>query len=152
VTDPTAPEKKKSPWWLPIIVVIGALPAVLAICIFVFILRYGWAHEESRCPFHDVETRVIDEHASVVESARRCMDAVEEHRWAVVRDGAPPNELGRMPLEQERISEGFPWTARIEDARVVIDVTNEPDGIFTLREPGVDAGTGHAAPGPDDEE
>jgi hypothetical protein len=149
---PTAAEpKKKSPWWLPIVVVIGALPAVFAIGIFVFIMRYGWAHEESRCPFHLVETRVVDSRASVVEEARRCMDAVEEHRWSVVRDGAAPLELGRMPLEEAQIPQGFPWTARAEDNRVVIEVTNEPDGIFTLREPGVDAGLG-AALGPADDE
>jgi len=153
VTDASAAAaKKKSPWWLPIVVIIGALPAVFAIVIFVFILRYGWAHEESRCPFHDVETRVLDEHASVVEDARRCMPEVEEHRWSVVRDGAAPLELGRMPLEEEGVTDGFPWTARIEGGRVVIDVTNEPDGIFTLREPGVDAGTGHTAPDPDDDD
>ncbi len=132
--------EKRSPWWLPVVVVIGALPAVFAIFILVFILRYGWAHEESRCPFHAVETRALDEHASVVEDARRCMDEVEEHRWSVVRDGSAPLELGRMPLEAERIAAGFPWTARVEDGRVVVDVTNEPDGVFTLREPGPDAG------------
>ncbi len=149
---PTEP-KKKTPWWLPIIVILGALPAVFAILIFIFILRFGWAHDETRCPFHHVETREIDAHASVVEDARRCIDEVEEHRWSVVRDRAAPLELGRMPLERERIDEGFPWAARIEDGRVVIDVTNEPDGLFTLREPGVDAGTGHAAhPDPDSEE
>ena len=142
----TAP-KKKTPWWLPIIVIVGALPAVFAIAIFVFIVRYGWAHEEARCPFHDVETREVDAHASVVEDARRCIDEVEEHRWSVVRDGAARLELGRMPLEAADIEAGFPWTARIEEGRVVIDVTNEPDGLFTLREPGVDAGRGVDAGG-----
>lgn len=138
--------KKKSPWWLPIAVFFGALPAVLAIGIFVWVIRTGLAHEESRCPFHDVETRPLDAHASVLEQSRRCIDDVEEHRWMVVRDEGTPMELGRMPLENERIAEGFPWEARIEDDRVVIDVTNEPRGVFTLREPFPDGGTGHEMP------
>lgn len=137
---------KKTPWWLPILVVLGALPAVFAIGIFLFAMRTGCAHDETRCPFHDVTTRPLEGHASVLEQSRRCIDEVEEHRWMVVRDGEAPVELGRMPLEAERIPEGFPWEARIEDDRVIIDVTNEPRGIFTLREPFPDGGTGGPMP------
>lgn len=139
--------KKKTPWWLPILVVLGALPAVFAIAIFIFVMRTGCAHDEGRCPFHDHERRQLDAHAAVLEQSRRCIEQVEEHRWLIVRDDAPPLELGRMPLEQERISEGFPWTARIEDGRVIIDVTNEPRGLFILREPFPDGGTGQPLPG-----
>jgi hypothetical protein len=139
-----AKKKEKTPWWLPVLVVLGALPAVFAIGIFVFLMRSGCAHDESRCPFHDVETRALDAHASVTEQARRCIEEVEEHRWLVTRDHAAPMELGRMP--QERIGEAFPWTARIENDRVVIDVTNEPRGVFTLREPFPDGGTGGPMP------
>ncbi len=139
-------KKEKTPWWLPIMVVIGAAPAVFAIFIFVFILRSGLAHDETRCPFSDVETRQLDAHAAVLEQSRRCVEDVEEHRWMVVREGSAPLELGRMPLEQERIAEGFPWQARIEDDRVIIDVTNEPRGPFTLREPFPDGGTGGPMP------
>ncbi len=142
----TEPEKKKTPWWLPILVAIGAAPAVLALGIFGFAVRTGCAHDETRCPFHDVETRPVGTGASVLEQARQCVDEVEEHRWLVVREGAPPRELGRMPLERSRIAEGFPWEARSEDGRVVIDVTNEPRGIFTLREPFPDGGTGGPMP------
>jgi hypothetical protein len=149
---PKKEEKEKSPWWLPIVVVIGAAPAVLVIGIFVWILRTGFAHDESRCPFHDVETRELDPHARVLEQARRCIEQVEEHRWMLVRDALPPRELGRMPLEQERIGEGFPWQARLEDGRVVVDVTNEPRGVFTLREPFPDGGTGGPNFGMEDEE
>ncbi len=142
----STPEKKKTPWWLPIMVVIGAMPAVFALGIFAFVMRTGCAHDESRCPFHDVETRQLDGHASVLEQSRRCIEEVEEHRWLVIRDGGRPLELGRMPLESERLSEGFPWTARIENSHVIIDVTNLPDGLFTLREPFPDGGTGQPLP------
>jgi hypothetical protein len=138
--------KKKSPWWLPIAVFFGALPAILAIAIFGWVIRTGLAHDESRCPFGDVTTRELDAHASVLEQSRRCVEEVEEHRWMLVRDHGSPVELGRMPLERSRIAEGFPWEARIEDDRVVIDVTNEPRGIFTLREPFEDGGTGAPMP------
>lgn len=151
---PAAEPKKseKSPWWLPIVVVLGAAPAVLVMGIFIWILRTGFAHDESRCPFHDVETRELDPHARVLEQARRCIEQVEEHRWMLLRDAQAPRELGRMPLEQERIGEGFPWQARLEDGRVVVDVTNEPRGLFTLREPFPDGGTGGPNFGMEDEE
>jgi hypothetical protein len=132
--------KKKTPWYVPVVVVIGAAPAVFAIGIFGFVMYTGWAHDEGRCPFHEVETRQLDGHAAVREDARHCIEQVEEHRWLVVRDGQAPNELGRMA--QEHVGTAVPWTARIEDDRVIIDVTNEPRGVFTLREPFPDGGTG----------
>lgn len=127
--------KKKTPLWVPVAVFFGALPAVMALFIFAFIVRYGWAHDEDRCPFHPVETRTIDASVSVREDARRCIDEVEEHRWLVLRDGSDPLDLGRYPLEAELVEVGFPWEARVEDGRVVVDVTNEGRGTFTLREP-----------------
>ena len=136
--------KVKTPWYLPILVILGATPAVIAIGIFAFVMRMGCAHDETRCPFVDAETRPLDAHASVLEQSRHCLPEVEEHRWLVVRDHGAPLELGRMP--QERIGEAFPWTARIENDRVIIDVTNEPRGVFTLREPFPDGGTGGPMP------
>ena len=127
--------KKKTPLWVPVAVFFGALPAVFAVFIFGFIVRYGWAHDEDRCPFHEVETRSIDGSVSVREDARRCLEEVEEHRWSVVRDGGEPLDLGRYPLEAELVEVGFPWEARLEEGRVVVDVVNEGRGTFTLREP-----------------
>ena len=140
----TEPDKSKSPWWLPIAVVVGALPAVFAIAIFAFLMYSGYAHDEARCPFHDVETRALDGRTSVREQARQCVSDVEEHRWEVVREGSAPLELGRLP--HERLGEPVPWHARLEDARVIIDVTNEPRGVLTLREPFPDGGTGGPMP------
>lgn len=126
---------KKTPFWVPVVVFVGALPAVFALFIFGFIVRYGWAHDEGRCPFHEVETRSVGSGVSVREDARRCMDEVEDHRWLVLREGAEPLDLGRYPLEAALVDVGFPWEARLEEGRVVVDVTNEGHGTFTLREP-----------------
>ncbi len=139
-----AAAKKKTPLWVPVAVFFGALPAVMALFIFGVIVRYGWAHDEDRCPFHSVETRTIDASVSVREDARRCIEEVEEHRWVVLRGGSEL-DLGRYPLEAELVEVGFPWEARVEDGRVVIDVTNEGRGTFTLREP-PPAGTPPAPP------
>ena len=87
----------------------------------------------------------VDAGVSVREDARRCLDEVEEHRWSVVREGGEPLDLGRYPLEAALVEVGFPWEARIEDGRVIVDVTNEGRGTFTLREP---APPGSAAPTP----
>ncbi|MFO0713703.1 MAG: hypothetical protein U0353_27870 [Sandaracinus sp.] len=133
-TDPKTSDKK-SPWWLPIVVVVGAAPAVFAIYILYFITSYSMAHDERRCPYSHVETRPVGDGVRVREESRRCIDEVEEHRWLVERGTAPPNELGRYPLEAEQISEGFPWTATIEDARVVITIQNQGRGEIVLREP-----------------
>lgn len=122
------------PRW--VLMVLGGLPALLAIGIFVFIARFQLAHDEGRCPFHEVETRVVSPDLRVREDARRCLEEIEEHRWLVLRTGAEPLELGRFPLEAEQTERGFPWTAELEDARVVVTITNEGRGELVFREPG----------------
>lgn len=136
-TGPTEkPETaKKSPWWLPIVVVVGAAPAVFALYILFFITRYSMAHDESRCPYAHVETRDVGAGLRVREESRRCIDEVEEHRWLVERGTAPPNELGRYPLEADQIAQGFPWTAVVQEGRVVITIENQGRGEIVLREP-----------------
>ena len=39
--------KVKTPWYLPILVILGATPAVIAIGIFAFVMRTGCAHDET---------------------------------------------------------------------------------------------------------
>ncbi|MBN8615810.1 MAG: hypothetical protein J0L92_34775 [Deltaproteobacteria bacterium] len=128
-------EKKKTPWWLPIIVVLGAAPAIFSLYILYFISRYSIAHDEERCPYVHVETRDVSAGVRVREESRRCIDEVEEHRWLVQRGTEPPMELGRYPLEAAQIEDGFPWTATLDDARVVITVQNQGRGEIVLREP-----------------
>lgn len=121
------------PRW--VLVVLGTLPALLSIAIFVFIARFQLAHDETRCPFHEVETRDVAPGLRVREDARRCLPEIEEHRWLVVRAGAEPLELGRFPLEAEQMERGFPWTAEVEDGRAVLTITNEGRGELVFREP-----------------
>jgi hypothetical protein len=133
--DAPAAEKKATPLWVKIIVVLGALPGVLALFIMFFIARYSILHDEDRCPYAHVETRNVGDGVRVREESRRCMDEVEEHRWLVERGTAAPMELGRYPLEAEQIPDGFPWTATLDERRVVITITNQGRGEIVLREP-----------------
>jgi hypothetical protein len=132
-----APKKseKRPPWWL---VVIGTLPAVVAIGILAFVARLGIASDESRCPFHEVETREVAPGISIREESRRCIEEIEEHRWLSVREGESPLELGRFPLEAAQIDDGFPWSARIDEGRAVVTVTNVDRGDLVFREPDAD--------------
>ena len=121
------------PRW--VLMVLGMLPAVLAIGIFVFIARFQLAHDEGRCPFHELETRDLTPDLRVREDARRCLPEIEEHRWLVIRAGREPLELGRFPLEAEQTERGFPWTVALEDGRAVVTITNEGRGELVFREP-----------------
>jgi hypothetical protein len=123
MTDAGKSETKKTPWYLPIIVVLGAAPAVFSLYILYFITNYSMAHDEERCPYAHVETRDVAAGVRVREESRRCIDEVEEHRWLVERGTAP------------QIEQGFPWQARIEEARVVITIENQGRGEIVLREP-----------------
>lgn len=121
------------PRW--VLVLLGTLPAILSIGIFLFIARFQLAHDETRCPFREVETRDVAPGLRLREDARRCLPEIEEHRWLVVRAGAEPLELGRFPLEADQLERGFPWTVDVEDGRAVVTVTNEGRGELVFREP-----------------
>ena len=121
------------PRW--VLMVLGMLPAVLALGIFAFIARFQLAHDEGRCPFHELETRAVTPSVRVREDARRCLPEIEEHRWLVIRGGREPLELGRFPLEADQTERGFPWTATLEDGRAVVTITNEGRGELVFREP-----------------
>lgn len=134
-TTETPEKKERTPLWVVLVVIVGAAPAVFAVYILFFISRYSILHDEDRCPYAHVETRDVGQGVRVREESRRCIDEVEEHRWLVERGTAPPDELGRYPLESAQIGRGFPWRAELEEGRVVITITNEGRGDFTLREP-----------------
>ncbi len=140
------PIKVPIPRWA--LILIATFPAVLSIGIFAFIARFSMAHDESRCPFREVETRAVTAEVSVREEARRCLPEIEEHRWMVARAGRPELELGRFPLEAAQIERGFPWVAISEDDRVVVTVTNVERGELVFREPGPDAGTSRSSDEP----
>jgi hypothetical protein len=117
-----------------VLVGLAIAPAVIAVGIFGFIARYSLAHDEARCPFSEVETRASGE-VQVREESRRCLPEIEEHRWLAIRDGRAPLELGRYPLEAERVEHGFPWEVRQEEGRAVVTVINEGRGEIVFREP-----------------
>lgn len=126
------------PRW--VLVLVATIPAILAIGIFLFIARFSVAHDESRCPFREVETRVVGTAVVVREDSRQCLPEIEEHRWVLRREHQAELELGRYPLESEQIERGFPWRAELNDGRVVVTVTNEGRGDLVFREPTPDAG------------
>jgi hypothetical protein len=131
-------KKLPIPRW--VLILIATLPAGIAIGIFFFIARFSMAHDETRCPFQQIETRVVSSSAIVREDSRQCLPEVEEHRWVLLRQGQREIELGRYPLESEQIERGFPWQATLEEGRVVVTVTNEGRGDIVFREPAPDGG------------
>lgn len=126
-------EKKKTPWWLPIVVIVGALPAVFAVAIFVIIVRYSVAHDPDNCPYVLGAVRDVNDGIAVREDTRQCMDDVEDHRWVVVRDGDEDLPLGNLPLMGTSVTVG--WEAHLDDGRVVVDVEIPDRGSLTFREP-----------------
>jgi hypothetical protein len=116
-----------------VIVVIGALPAVFALLIFGFIVRYSVAHDPETCPYQPGEARVLRDGLSVREDSRSCLDDVDDHRWVVLRDGYDELSLGNLPLMGD--GEGFTWDARLDEDRVVVEVSIRDRGELTFREP-----------------
>jgi len=130
-----APTKKKTPWWLPVVVVLGALPAVFALFIFTFVVRYSVAHDVESCPYTLGEPREVERSGGVRvrEDHRSCMEDVRDHRWVVLRPGTGERSLGNLPLMGAEAR--FEWEARIEEERVVIDVVVPGRGELSFREP-----------------
>lgn len=128
--------KKKTPLWLPIVVIVGAAPAVIAVIIFGIIVRYSVAHDEESCPYTLGASRSLREGVAVREDTRQCMDDVRDHRWVVVRDGFDDRPLGNLPLMGD--TGEFVWEARLEEDRVIVDVTVPERGDLTFREPDID--------------
>jgi hypothetical protein len=116
-----------------VMVVVGAAPAVFALFIFVFVVRYSVAHDEESCPYVLGEPREVASGVRVREDSRSCMDDVRDHRWVVLREGAADRSLGNLPLMGEDAR--FEWEARIEEERVVIDVVVPGRGELSFREP-----------------
>ncbi|MCS6856858.1 MAG: hypothetical protein NZM37_04020 [Sandaracinaceae bacterium] len=124
----------KIPWYLPVIVVLGAAPALGALFVFGFIVRYSLAHDEKRCPFELLERREVAQGVWLREEKRRCLEDVEEHRWVVEREGKNRVELGRYPLLLANAAHGFRWEARIDGGNVVVEIDNQGKGKITLKE------------------
>lgn len=127
--------KKKTPWWIYPMVFFGALPAVFAVFIFVFIVRYSVAHDPDSCPYTLGEPRPLGgpDGVAVREDSRSCMDDVQDHRWVVLRPGEDELPLGNLPLMGADAR--FEWEAHVDEGRVVVDIVVPDRGELSLREP-----------------
>jgi hypothetical protein len=113
---------------LRIFAIIAVAPSViLVVLIGIFVARSELAHDESSCPFADVEERSVIQGVRVLEQMRRCQEGVEERRWVVLR-GDHRREIGRRRLHQPLYAAGaYSWDAQMRDGFVHIDIRN--DGI-----------------------
>lgn len=112
-------------------VTLAVLPAVSALGILFFVMRFGFSHSESRCPFHE-RSRQRAGADVVIEEARRCLPEVVEHRWRLVGQGGAL-ELGRYPRESGAAP--YPWILSSESGRAVVRVTVGNRGDIVFREP-----------------
>ncbi len=110
---------------LRVLAVVATLPAVLMVLfIAFFVAQAEIAHDEERCPFHEVERRQLDESVEVVDEARRCQDGVVEHRWVVMR-GGERNEIGRRRLHAPYYTaDAYSWRAAFDEDSVRVFITN----------------------------
>lgn len=115
-----------------------ALPGLLGpLVIFGFILTTERAHDESRCPYEPVVERAVAGAAGarVREERRRCVEAAEERRYTLVRDGSP-RLLGRRRFAPESFDPpGYRWEASVSEAgEVQVVVHNPAHDSVTFRE------------------
>ena len=111
-----------------------ALPAlVMPVGIFVFVLGSESAHDEARCPFHELARATVAPDVVVVEDGRNCVGNVEERRWTLSRAGRA-SVLGMRRLDRAAFaSSGYQWTATLSKAgevRVVVDTPGVGDVLF----------------------
>ena len=119
---PLPPGKKRVLFWIGVVAAAPAVIMVLAVSYFV--VSTELAHEESRCPYHVVEERQLDDDVAVRDEGRRCQEGVEEHRWSVIRSGGSVREIGRRRLPRVGYGEGYSFAAELDDAEVRIVVHN----------------------------
>lgn len=127
-----SPKQRRVLKWIGIAV---AVPSVILFSLVAFfVARTEYMHDETRCPFHEVESRrVADTDARVLEESRTCQEGVEEHRWTVYRRDGSRRELGRRRLMDSHY-EGYRWSVRSEDGSAVVEVRFEDVEDATFRE------------------
>ena len=105
----------------------------MPIGIFVFVLGSESAHDEARCPFHEIRRATVAPALIVVEDGRICVGDVEERRWTLMRAGRA-SVLGLRRLDRAAFAPvGYRWTATLSDAnevRVVVDTPGYGEVLF----------------------
>jgi hypothetical protein len=124
-------------WKRPVLIVLATAPIGVALLSFAIMAKSELAFDDERCPFVERETREVGG-AVIREEARSCEEDVEEHRWMLSRPGFATIELGRRRLAAHYY-EGYSWTAREDESRVRIEITNPGLDMRAFREPGADA-------------
>lgn len=111
-------------WRKVVLVVLALAPIGVLVWSMIFMQQNEAAFDEARCPYEEVEVRVVDEAISVREERRLCQPHVEEHRWVLLRDGEEPENIGLRRLDTELYAD-YRWTAEVrDDGRVRLEILN----------------------------
>lgn len=149
---------------LKILGLLFTVPSVfLVLFVFGMIIRNERAHDETKCPFVVVETRVVGaavgeagaaeadageaaQGVRVRDERRQCVEGIQEHRWLLLRAHTAPLELGRRRLSSNFYVAGvYSWRAFIESEQVRVHVENTGAPPVTYRE---EIAAGGAVPAP----
>jgi len=124
VNQPSPKDRKKRILkWLAILAV--APSVALFVMVSLFIARAEMAHDESTCPFDEVERRNVEAGIWVLDQARQCQEGIEEHRWIVAREGGGEREIGRRRLESSLYgAANYRWNASLRDGWVHVRIQN----------------------------
>ena len=126
-----SPKQRRVLKWIAVAVFAPA--AILFALVTFFVARTEYMHDESRCPFAEVETRALSSGEESLEEKRTCQEGVEEHRWILVRQDGSTRELGRRRLMTPQYDR-YDWSVRDEGGSVVVVVENEGVEDATFRE------------------
>ncbi len=110
------------------------LPGIVGpLLIFGFIVVTHRAHDEARCPYHEITQRSLGSGAIVREEARSCLAGVEEHRYSLLR-GAQRQVLGTRRFDAEAFAPAaYRWSARVTpqgEVQVVVHNPGHDDVLF----------------------
>ena len=131
---------------LKILGILFTAPSVfLVLFVFGMIIRNERAHDETKCPFHAVETRETAG-GRVIDERRQCIEGIEEHRWMLVRPSIAPLEVGRRRLSSNFYVAGvYSWRVFVESEKIRVHVENVGAPPVTYRE---EVAAGGAVPAP----
>ena len=121
------------------LIVIATAPIGLAIYVLVFMVRSELAFDEAACPYVEREMRDVEDGIRVREDERTCQPGVEEHRWVLLQEGREALPIGQRRLEAA-LYEGYSWSARMEQGRVRLEISNPGQDLRIFQGPVPDGG------------